>query len=68
MSVLMNGIKQECTAGETLEDFVARVLPSRETRGVAVIVNDELVPRARWREVRLADHSKIEILRAMAGG
>jgi sulfur carrier protein len=41
---------------------------SRESRGVAVAVNDEVVPRARWKEHRLAPGDSVEIVSAVQGG
>jgi sulfur carrier protein len=68
MSILVNGTTQECRDDETLDDLVARAFPSNTTRGIAVVVNDEVVPRARWKDIKLVNHTKIEILRATAGG
>ena len=41
---------------------------SPETRGVAVAVNDRVVPRARWSSARLEDGDRIELVRATQGG
>lgn len=38
------------------------------TRGVAVAVNGEIVPRDRWREQRLAPGDQIDIVGAVQGG
>jgi sulfur carrier protein len=38
------------------------------TRGVAVAVNGEVVPRSRWADHLLRDGDRIEILRAAQGG
>ena len=37
-------------------------------RGVAVAVNDQVVPRGKWGEARVGDGDRIEIIRATQGG
>ncbi len=39
-----------------------------ESSGVAVALNDEVVPRARWSEQLLADGDRLEVITATAGG
>lgn len=36
--------------------------------GVAIAVNDEVVPRTRWEQCRLADGDRVEIVGAVQGG
>jgi thiamine biosynthesis protein ThiS len=68
MSIHVNGKAQECSADETLEGLAARIVRSSDLRGIAIILNDEVVPRTRWKEIKLVAESRIEILRATAGG
>jgi sulfur carrier protein len=68
MSIRVNGELQEHRSGETLEDLVVRVARSQDPRGVAVALDDEIVPRSRWKEVQVADESRVEIMRISAGG
>lgn len=37
-------------------------------RGVAVAVNDDVVQKSRWKDYRLHDNDRIEIVRALQGG
>ena len=48
----------------TLLDALA--LPSQ--RGVAVALNDRVIPRSKWHEHTLAQHDRVEIIRATQGG
>jgi sulfur carrier protein len=36
--------------------------------GVAVAINQEVVPRLKWAETRLSGGDKVEIIRAVQGG
>lgn len=40
----------------------------RGRRGVAVAVNEEIVPRSRWNDVELAPGDRVEVLTASQGG
>ncbi len=44
------------------------VLGVAERRGVAVAVNDEVVPRSRWPNHLLADGDRVLVIQATQGG
>jgi sulfur carrier protein len=50
----------------TIADLVAAM--STAGSGIAVAVNDEVVPRGRWPSRRLHDRDRVEILTAVQGG
>jgi sulfur carrier protein len=66
MHVFINGQAHELAASATVADAVRSLgVPAS---GVAVAVDDELVPRAEWSAYRLADQARIEVLTAVQGG
>mgnify|MGYP000044107898 FL=1 len=40
----------------------------QSTRGVAVAVNDEVVPKSVWSDTMLAQQDRVEVIRATQGG
>jgi sulfur carrier protein len=68
MELTVNGKKTECRDGATLADLLAALDVKMETTGVAVAVNDAVVPRARWGETTLARGDTIEVIHAVQGG
>jgi sulfur carrier protein len=66
MKVIVNGTPRDLATGVSVADVVATL--SRSDTGVAVAVNDEVVTRASWPEVMLADGDRVEILTAVQGG
>jgi sulfur carrier protein len=66
--ISLNGQHAELRAGETLAVVLARLGVSPEARGVAVAVDDEVVPRAQWESFVLSEHARVEVLTAMQGG
>jgi sulfur carrier protein len=63
---VLNGEGRELTDGATVADAVAAV--TEQTRGVAVAVNGEVVPRSRWAQAALSAGDRVEVLTAAQGG
>jgi len=66
--ILLNGRQSELQAGEPLWRALELLGVAERPRGVAVAVDGEVVPRERWREYRLKDGQRVEVLTAIQGG
>ncbi|MGH3312008.1 MAG: sulfur carrier protein ThiS [Streptomyces sp.] len=66
VSVSVNGTSREIPAGLTLDRLVATFTTAPS--GVAAAVNEAVVPRGRWPELRLAEGDRVEVLTAVQGG
>jgi sulfur carrier protein len=66
MNVTVNGAARELTPGTTLAQVVAELTSAGA--GVAVAVNDTVVPRGAWTATVLADRDRVEVLTAVQGG
>jgi len=66
MNVTVNGANRELTPGTTLAQVVAQLTSAGA--GVAVAVNDTVVPRGAWTATVLADRDRVEVLTAVQGG
>lgn len=66
MNVLLNGEPRALDSGATVGALVDAL--GRGRRGLAVAVNEEVVPRSRWDEIRLEDGDRLEVLTAAQGG
>jgi sulfur carrier protein len=75
--VSINGEARELTAGTTVAELVAELAPQSDhgtappratARGIAVAVNDEVVPRTAWPDTVLAEADRVEVLTAVQGG
>ena len=62
----VNGAPSTVDAGATVGSLVDASMPNR--RGLAVAVNDEVVPRSQWDHTPLYDGDRVEILTAAQGG
>jgi sulfur carrier protein len=66
MIVSVNGEPRELSDPTTLAGLIDGLgVPSR---GVAVALDGEVVPRTRWNETQLGDGDRLEIVVAVQGG
>jgi sulfur carrier protein len=68
MMIVLNGEDADVAPDETLAGVLERMGIATDRRGVAVAVDGEVVPRARWTAFSLAEHARVEVLSAMQGG
>ncbi len=66
MTIVINGESHELPDGSTAADAAALI--TDQISGVAVAVNDDVVPRSQWAGTALADGDSVEILTAVQGG
>ncbi len=66
VEVRLNGEAVSLAAGTTLSELVARWCGS--DRGVAVAVNQEVIPRSVWSDYVVTNGAAVEIVTAAAGG
>jgi thiazole synthase len=64
----LNGEPLELDDGATLDHAVRESGVGGETRGVAVALDGEVVPRAAWASTELAEGNRVEVLAAIQGG
>jgi thiamine biosynthesis protein ThiS len=66
MIVTVNGALDDLPDGANVDTIVARL--GRGRRGIAVAVNEAVVPRSLWSSVQLVDGDRVEVLTASQGG
>lgn len=66
MNITINGESRHLDGGVTLADLVEHL--DLSGRRIAVEVNEELVPRSTFRQHRLEDGDRVEIVHAIGGG
>jgi sulfur carrier protein len=67
IEIRVNGEATPVAAATLAELLAGRSLPA-EGRGIAVALNETVVPRARWPETRLEPGDRVEIVRPIVGG
>jgi sulfur carrier protein len=66
--ILLNGESCELRPGDKLSLALECVGLTSQSRGVAVAVNGEVVPRSVWDTYTLGTDARVEVLSAMQGG
>jgi sulfur carrier protein len=67
MELVINGEPRQVSAVQNLAALMdALDVPSK--RGVAVAVNDAVVPRGKWADEPIKEGDRVEIIRATQGG
>jgi sulfur carrier protein len=65
---MLNGERSEVREGATVAGVLAQLGLRGDGRGVAVAVDGEVIPRARWDSFALDADARVEVLTAMQGG
>lgn len=68
MIVRVNGDARDVAERTTVAAVLALLDVDRDTRGVAVAVDREVIPRAEWEGRRLTAGARVEVLSAIQGG
>lgn len=67
IDIQVNGEATTVACATLAELLASRSLPGKG-RGIAVALNEAVVPRARWSETRLEPGDRVEIVRPIVGG
>ncbi len=67
MQILLNDQPREVAPRATLAALLAE-LGLAERKGVAVAINDAVVPRSAWAQRSLAEGERVLVIRATQGG
>ncbi len=66
ISIELNGEARTIVDSDSVQNLIDAL--SLTNQALAVAVNREVVPRAKWRERRFAVGDKVDIVRAIGGG
>lgn len=68
MKLMLNGETIETDAETTLGALLKSLGITSDSKGVAVAVNEKVVPKRKWESTGLAAGDTIEIIHAVQGG
>jgi len=68
IAVQINGAATSIAEAATITDILRAHGLDPKARGIAVALNEAILPSARWEGTRLATGDRIEIVKAFAGG
>lgn len=68
MNIVVNGDARDVVDGATVAELVAQLGRDPSRPGVAVAVDEEVVPRRAWEQRRLHNGDRVEVVAAVQGG
>ncbi|MFT4552794.1 MAG: sulfur carrier protein [Chlamydiales bacterium] len=68
MNIKYNGEESIINGEPTLLELLKERQIDSETRGIAVAMNDSVLPRSFWEECYLSDGDRVEVIHAVQGG
>ena len=68
MNIKVNGETKAVSPGLTLQQLLLHMEIDPSRPGIAVAINQEVVPRTKWEETEIQSDNEIEIIRAAQGG
>ncbi len=68
MNITINGEVIAVNEQMKLSEFVELRLSGKEPRGIAVALNDMIIPKSKWNETALNENDNVEIVHAVQGG
>jgi sulfur carrier protein len=68
MELMINGEYRRLTDVGTLEELMEKLEVDKDRSGIAVALNDSVIPRADWPATRVRTDDRIEIIHAVQGG
>lgn len=66
MNIIINGEPKLVNENTTLENFVFDTI--MDTKGMAIALNDSVIPKKQWAETLLKENDQVLIIRATQGG
>ncbi len=67
MKIQINGKEQDIEPTSTIDDLF-RQMKIERNKGLAMALNNEVVPKDKWKETSLSENDKVLIIRATSGG
>ncbi|MGA2667451.1 MAG: sulfur carrier protein ThiS [Ignavibacteria bacterium] len=68
MKIKVNGEKQTLQEQMNLYDFLNLQLNGEDTKGIAIALNFNIIPRQKWETTFINEDDEIEIVHAVQGG
>jgi sulfur carrier protein len=68
VKIILNGNEKDVNDGANLLDLLLQSKISNDKQGVAVAINEDVISRKEWKQIKLKQNDRIEIIQAVQGG
>ena len=67
MEIIINSQPRDCVNDITISTLLGETIGSKQN-GIAVAVNDMVIPKSKWESFELKSHDTVLIIKATQGG
>ncbi len=68
MKIRLNGEDREVRLNLNIYELLIDLELNPDQSGIAVAVDQEVIPKTKWKKTKLAEYCEVEIIRAVQGG
>lgn len=68
MKLIINGQEKEIDDGANLWDILIHLKVNSDRPGVALAKNNDVILKSEWKDTKLKENDRIEIVQAVQGG
>jgi sulfur carrier protein len=68
MNIKLNGLESSIDSSMSLSEVVEINLKGKEAKGVAVALNEKIIPKHKWESTLVSENDSVEIVHAVQGG
>ena len=68
VDLIINGEERTFDNVRTLDELLSEIGISREGSGIAVALNETVVPKTTWAECTIRNGDRVEVIQAVQGG
>ena len=70
MQIFINGLSREVEEDTNLKDILESLSAEKQISfsGAVVLINEVLIPKAKWKDTQIEASAKIEVLSFVSGG
>ena len=68
MKIYLNGVEKALEQKINLNDIISQYLNGKEPKGIAVALNETIVPKQKWNETAINESDRVEIVHSVQGG
>ena len=68
MNIKINGEELILNEQMNLSEFIKMRLNTNEPKGVAVALNETIIPKSKWSDTSINENDNVEIVHAVQGG
>ncbi len=68
MKIIINGASKNIFDDASLIDLLTELKISNDKQGMAIALNQDVIPKSKWTLTKIKENDRVEIIQAVQGG